>query len=167
MTRKQHPAALKSKQLIKSALIEILQFKEFQDITVSELCDRADVSRRTFYRHYKNIVEVLEEATSIITENFSEALETKFNRGEKEFLLGYFEFWESHKKMLITLSKSHLINLLFMPGMLAFAKFQQKDMDDIQLIFNYGGLWSVLTFWLNSSNSELKPTDIVDDLLSH
>lgn len=167
MEKKQHPAALKSKQLIQNALIDILRVKNFQDITVSQLCDRAGVSRRTFYRHYKNIVDVLEEITSVISENFSKALAANHERSEKEFLLSYFEFWKSHKKMLILLSKNNLIHLLFMPGMLAFAKYKQKDLEDIQLIFNYGGLWSVLTFWLNSPNADRNPDEIVDNLIAH
>lgn len=166
MTKKRHPAALKSKQLIQDALIQILRFKGFQDITVSEVCERANVSRRTFYRHYKNTIEVLEEASSIITANFSKALETKYDQNERDFLLAYFEFWESHKEMLIFLSKNNLIHMLFMPGMLAFAEFRQRDIDDIQIIFSYGGLWSVLSFWLNSPKLKLMPADIVDNLLS-
>ncbi len=79
--------------------------------------------------------------------------------------MGYFKFWESHKEMLTVLSKNNLIHHLFMPGMVAFAGFRGKDIEDIQLIFNYGGLWSVLTFWLTSHNSKLKPADIVDELL--
>ena len=166
MTKKRHPAALKSKQLIQDALMEILRFKGFQDITVSELCERANVSRRTFYRHYRNTIEVLEEASSTITANFSKALEANYDHSERDFLLGYFEFWESHKEMLIFLSKNNLIQLLFMPGMLAFAEFRQSEIDDIQVIFNYGGLWSVLSFWLNSPKLKLMPADIVDNLLS-
>ena len=166
MAKKQHPAALESKRLIQNALMETLRYKGFQDITVSEICDKANVSRRTFYRHYKNTVEVLEKASSMIIDGFSKALEARNNHCERAFLLGYFEFWELHKEMLIILSKNNLIHLLFMPGMLAFAKFQQSNLDDIQLIFDYGGLWSVLTFWLNSPGLKLKPTDIVDNLLA-
>lgn len=127
---------------------------------------RAGVSRRTFYRHYKNTVEVLEEVSKEVTANFSKALEAKYSHSKREFLLGYFEFWQSHQEMLIVLSKNNLIHLLFMPGMLAFAKFWQKDLDDIKLIYHYGGLWSMLSYWLNSPKSKLNPTDIVEDLLT-
>lgn len=45
-----------------NALIELLDKKAFEDITVKELCERAGVNRSTFYLHYENMGELLEES---------------------------------------------------------------------------------------------------------
>ncbi len=58
---------LKTKVCIKSALEEILKDKVFEQISVTELCERADVSRITFYAHY-------EDKFALVDEIFSEML---------------------------------------------------------------------------------------------
>lgn len=41
------------------ALVALLQEKRLDAITVRELCDRAGVSRATFYRHYEDVAALL------------------------------------------------------------------------------------------------------------
>ncbi|MDO4816172.1 MAG: TetR/AcrR family transcriptional regulator [Bacillota bacterium] len=48
----------KSKKAIKDALLEIMYEKDFNDITVSELLKKANISRGTFYAHFKNLEDV-------------------------------------------------------------------------------------------------------------
>ena len=55
-----------SKKMLKDALLELLKHKKSYDINVRELCDKAQVNRSTFYRHYGNIADVLEEIISDI-----------------------------------------------------------------------------------------------------
>lgn len=43
------------------ALLELLEIKELEYITVKEICQRAGVSRSTFYLHYETIGELLDE----------------------------------------------------------------------------------------------------------
>ncbi|MBP5271455.1 MAG: TetR/AcrR family transcriptional regulator [Clostridia bacterium] len=50
-----------TKLLLKTALIELLQEKEFSQITIKELCERADLNRTTFYLHYADQSAVLRE----------------------------------------------------------------------------------------------------------
>lgn len=44
------------------ALIKLLDKKDFDFITVKEICKEAGVNRSTFYLHYENTVDLLEEA---------------------------------------------------------------------------------------------------------
>lgn len=54
--------ALRSKQLIRQSLIAMLDKKgSFDDITVSDICKEANINRGTFYNHYGNTTDVLEE----------------------------------------------------------------------------------------------------------
>ncbi len=52
------------------ALIELLQKKSFEYISVKELCKAADVNRSTFYLHYQNMCELLDEATALMHSRF-------------------------------------------------------------------------------------------------
>ena len=48
------------------ALITLLEKKDFEYITIKEICDIAGVNRSTFYLHYDNISDLLKETTRYI-----------------------------------------------------------------------------------------------------
>ena len=48
------------------ALISLLEKKEFEYITIKEICDVAGVNRSTFYLHYENTSDLLKETTRYI-----------------------------------------------------------------------------------------------------
>ena len=48
------------------ALILLLEKKDFEYITVKEICDTAKVNRSTFYLHYENTSDLLKETTRFI-----------------------------------------------------------------------------------------------------
>lgn len=52
---------IRTKQLIKDALIRLMERKKLAEITVSELAREAGVDRRTFYLHYDNIYDIVAE----------------------------------------------------------------------------------------------------------
>ena len=54
------------------ALIELLEKKDFEYITVKEICVKASVNRSTFYLHYENTFDLLSETTRYIIDKFLE-----------------------------------------------------------------------------------------------
>lgn len=50
-----------TKKVLKDALIELLYTKDISEVTVTELCKRADVNRSTFYSHYETLTHVLDD----------------------------------------------------------------------------------------------------------
>ncbi len=52
------------------ALISLLKTKSFEYITINEICKTAGVNRSTFYLHYENTYDLLEETTRYILDNF-------------------------------------------------------------------------------------------------
>lgn len=53
------PRVARSTRRLGRALIELIQEREFSDITVRSILDRAGVGRATFYAHYRNKEDVL------------------------------------------------------------------------------------------------------------
>ena len=53
-----------------TALIELLEKKDFEYITVKEVCEKAGVNRSTFYLHYDNTTDILREATRNVVDRF-------------------------------------------------------------------------------------------------
>lgn len=52
-----------SKRLLKESFIELLNKKDLNTITIKELCSNADLNRSTFYAHYQDIYQLLDEIT--------------------------------------------------------------------------------------------------------
>ena len=48
------------------ALIALLEKKDFEYITIKEICDMAGVNRSTFYLHYENTSDLLKETTRYV-----------------------------------------------------------------------------------------------------
>lgn len=52
---------IKTKKAIRRALMETLEEKELDKITMKELAERADVDRKTVYNYYANAQDILDE----------------------------------------------------------------------------------------------------------
>ncbi|MEI3131006.1 MAG: TetR family transcriptional regulator [Oscillospiraceae bacterium] len=60
-----------TKMVLKKALLELMQHKPVNKITVKEICERAELNRATFYAHYSDCFDLLE---SIEEELFGRSL---------------------------------------------------------------------------------------------
>lgn len=59
----------------RQALIQLLQEKPVEEITVRELTERADVNRGTFYSHYQNIYHMLEQVENELFDELGRLLD--------------------------------------------------------------------------------------------
>ena len=61
MERVKDRRVIKTKKAIRNAVIKILFDKgvQIEEIDISEVCRIADINRKTFYNHYKNVPDVL------------------------------------------------------------------------------------------------------------
>ena len=71
---------IKTKNNIKRTLIEMLKEKVYEDITVKELCERAETSRITFYTHYSDKTELVSD----IFEDMRKKAYHEYNRLQSE-----------------------------------------------------------------------------------
>lgn len=60
MEEKQDRRTRYTKAVIKDALLRLKRTKDYNAITIAELCRTAEISRGTFYLHYRGISEVLD-----------------------------------------------------------------------------------------------------------
>ena len=63
--------------LMDEALLLLLEKKEFEFITVKEICEKAGVNRSTFYLHYENVGDLLRETVELIGRRFYGSFEKK------------------------------------------------------------------------------------------
>lgn len=87
----------KTTEKIRESLIELLKTTpRLDDITVTALCERADINRATFYYHYDSVEAVFADLESQIESEFllflSSAAFTDDNKPKKSFYVMFFEF---------------------------------------------------------------------------
>lgn len=56
--------------LMDEALIRFLEVKDYEYITVKEICEKAGVNRSTFYLHYETVNDLLSECLENIKKRF-------------------------------------------------------------------------------------------------
>jgi AcrR family transcriptional regulator len=66
--------ARRTRQLLRNALLALLQEKRYEDISVQDIIERADVARSTFYVHYLDKDDLLTGNQGIFAENLGQQL---------------------------------------------------------------------------------------------
>ena len=100
-------SSVKTKRLIKNTFIQMLsEKKEVGKISVSELVERAEISRATFYAHFDDIYSVVEEfEREIIDEFFTNAKLLATDDYEK-FFEAFFAFMKQNNDNYKMMCKS-------------------------------------------------------------
>lgn len=103
---------------LSNSLIQLLEEKSFEDLSVSEICEHADVHRATFYKHFNDKYEFLNfcfdnELSKIAFDVIdSEPSVENIKENFMFFIRTTFEFVESKKSIFsIILSKKYTMSL--------------------------------------------------------
>jgi len=87
---------LKSQEAIKNAFIELMSEKDFDKITVKDICKGANVGNRTFYLHYLDKFDLLDKLIEEHIHNLRELCVPLSELSFKEANIIWFEYLENH-----------------------------------------------------------------------
>ena len=65
----------KTRKAIKTSLIKLMCKKEISAITITEIAEEADINRKTFYAHYKDLYDILDEMENDLIEKLFHILD--------------------------------------------------------------------------------------------
>lgn len=103
-----------TREAICTALLELMDQKEFESITISDLAKRAGVSRQSFYRNYTSKEDIIIEIEETILNSFRDSLDDpKYRNDLRLWLTDYFSFVRENHKLVAILDKAHLSDVLF------------------------------------------------------
>ena len=166
------------------ALIDLLEKKDFEYITVKEICQKAGVNRSTFYLHYETVADLLNECIEYahkkliekyaITKDEFEGRMRSANNDDiifitPEYLRPYFEFIKENKAVFkVFLLRSALMNAektfdkmfkyIFSP---ILDRFNITDLEKTYMMrFYISGITAIATQWLKGDCA-----DDVDDIV--
>ncbi len=74
---------IKTRQNIKNSVLKLMEEKPVSEITITEISDRALINRKTFYRHFESVndvindieMDILDTLVSLLSRNNSSCLE--------------------------------------------------------------------------------------------
>ncbi len=85
-------------QAMDEALLILLEKKDYEYITVKEICQKAGVNRSTFYLHYESINDLLEETIEMTNKKFAES----FDESKHIFTSNWKQTLKKEDLMLVT-----------------------------------------------------------------
>ncbi|KAF9132514.1 hypothetical protein BGX30_012635 [Mortierella sp. GBA39] len=100
---------VRTRLVIRDALTELIEEKGFEAVSVKDITTRANINRGTFYLHYRDKFDLLEQSEAeviegiiaIITKATSEDLETYRETGiSVSLIVTVFEYIEEHAAFL-------------------------------------------------------------------
>lgn len=169
-----------TKKVIKETFLDLIKEKDIKKITVSEICNIADINRATFYRYYLDVYDLLDK----IEEEFVSELKTASNNIESEYSVASFTsvllnvFLDNKNLVKILFSTKNITNLLNEVLEIAYIKCKEKwendlpNLDDEEIeyasLFIFNGALGVINFWVqNDFDKEIDEISHIIEQLSY
>lgn len=159
---------LKTKKAIYEALVELMQKKKLNSITVTELAAAANINRKTFYTYYSTVNDVLDEGINELIVSLKDlmyAMSEDYNMLSPQTLFAFLNTIMSDADIVRDLFASDNGSLLFNRLQKALQETLLKELidNDIKmnippeqypLISNFvaGGMVSVYYEWITNPN---------------
>jgi AcrR family transcriptional regulator len=152
----------RTQKWLQEAMLQLLHTKAFRDIQITEITERAEVSRPTFYLHYRTKEELL---LSLVDQVFNELyndLLTNSSQGTYSKLglcTQLFKTWERHEEKLLLIIRAEIHHEItsrlrdYLRKMLLFIQTQtgkptaKGDTLDLMVSFMVGGTYALLLEW--------------------
>lgn len=104
---KRKEANLRVKHEITKALTELMREKDYTDISVSEIVQRAGVSRVSYYRNYQNKEDILTEHLQALMDHFSSQLnELPMHTPMRRILTVFFRIAREERERFLLLCQA-------------------------------------------------------------
>lgn len=170
---------VKTRANIKNTFIELLSEKDFNEITVQNILDKALINRSTFYKHYSDkyelaeqlIGEIMTNVTSFLNDRFSDMKEDKF----LSTLYNAYEYLYDQKKTILALWKiqtesihlyddcQNLLKKNFMQYLIIHNTCEDSSLSDYYSTI-YASLVLTTIKWLLTSGKEADIKKILEQL---
>lgn len=159
---------LKTKRAIYEALVELMQKKKLNSITVTELAAAANINRKTFYTYYSTVNDVLDEGINELISSLKDlmyAMSEDYNMLSPQTLFAFLNTIMSDADIARDLFASDNGNILFNRLQKALQETLLKELIDNDIKMNVppeqyplissfvaGGMISAYYEWITNPN---------------
>jgi AcrR family transcriptional regulator len=154
----------RTRQLLSAALLELMLEQRYDEITVQDIIDRANVGRSTFYAHYLDKEDLLISDFTRVLDALTQHIEERGieNQHTPPGLAFFFHHVQTHRQLYKALVRSDPIDLLYKKGherlrhnieghLVAIAPPDQASALFLSLVADTmaGTILTMLTWWLD------------------
>lgn len=149
------------KECIFISLMMLMEKKEFQKITITDITKKAGVSRMAFYRNYSIkediIMDYLDELFQLYLNEISQYMQSDVYK----FAYKFFSYFRKHMQLILNLNRAGLSSMI----LYKFDVYLNSIFENIlhinpettnrfEIQFVAGGLYKILIEWINSGAKE-------------
>ena len=158
----------RTRQLLHTALIELMLERRYDEITVQDIIDRANVGRSTFYAHYLDKEDLLVSGFTQVLDALRQHME-QHQQGDWRTPPGlafFFQHVQTHHQLYKALVRGGGIELLYKKGrerlrqnieqhLVALVPAGQTPAAPLALVADYmaGAILTMLRWWLDNGMS--------------
>ncbi len=142
-------------EYITEALLMLMKKKAYKDITITEICTKAGVTRMSFYRNFESKEDILRRWITDITDRFLTVSGISYkNDSPREYFVKLFTHMEQYKSICSALYQADLIYLVKEQFDRVILAIHHDDYDDYKSYFLSGGIYNVFLLWLINGAKE-------------
>ena len=145
---------------LEQGLLKAMELRQYEDISISELCQQMDVPRKSFYRYFSSkdgALHALIDHTLMEFEDFDRDTAYRRKRTLQKDLERFFRFWQHHRQLLNALEKNGISGVLIQraidyaltevafPG--RFLPGESRQIQNHVVMFGVCGLMSMMLQW--------------------
>ena len=153
--------AEQSKKKIAEAMLSVMNIYDYKEITVTQITQEARISRKTFYRHFRDKDEVLKHLFDSLYQECLSSITESGIHNYWDVVQCFFDFWEKHAEALNLMKRSNLLPQLFEESYdRSFEVFRSVRTSDHYgeqlpyiLAYSIGGMNSMLIKWIEGGMS--------------
>ena len=154
------------RQLIVQAFVDLLIEKPFEDISITEITERACVARRSFYLNFTGRHEVLKAYISVMFADFTTLHNSGEGRLPTQYVEDFFEFWSEQDDFIRALQRDGMFDFLATCSRSLLSSWSNYHIEqgfDLDLndreaeyftTFSTTGLFALLDMWIAGGKKE-------------
>ena len=136
-------------EYITNSLFTLMKRKKYDDISITEITNKAGVGRVSFYRNFNSKEDIIKRWIEDTTNNFLNNSDINFKKDStKDYFIKLFNHLEKYKEESFLIYKANLIHLLKSEFENKLLSIHQKEYDNYKTYFLAGGIFNVYYFWL-------------------
>lgn len=162
-----------TKKVIKDAFLSLLQENSLSNITVKEICKRAEINRSTFYKYYQDCYDLMDQLEDAYLQEAEELIHGIQTQGLKPILITMLQSLRQKEDLFQVLSReenytrfSQKIIRLSFPLLQQNLSQQSKNKEQLNMefIFLSGGAGALISEWMR--NGMVQPPEQIADAIN-
>lgn len=140
---------------ITESLFNLMKKKEYNNISITEICEKAGTGRMSFYRNFKSKDDIIKKWITNTTNDFLKSSDISYkNDSTKDYFVKLFTHLDKYKNEAFLIYKAGLFNLLKNEFDDKLINIHKKEYENYKSYFIAGGIFNVYYFWLINGSKE-------------